>query len=1045
MKAPSVIIGVGGIGSRICAKTAAMMPENTPDKNRIRFVVMDTDINTIREIHRSGFRGTEILISDNMTVGKCKEIMKENADKWYPQSTIFDKKSMTEGAGQQRAISRLAFEYALASNKMEPIEKILRELQELVMEDAGQQTRFYIISSLAGGTGSGMILPLAIYLNRLVYQMQGDYFSICKGFFVLSSALEESVDTDLEKKSLRSNAYAAVKELSNFMKMADGDWERREKITGCGDGAESYEFCYLFGRVNKNGKTMCSFEELQNMIAKAVYMQACSPIHDRNSSREDNKLRHGLMQMTRLGENSLRRFGGIGCGELTYPYEGLKRYFALQWAKEVMQKEWQQYDEEYWKRELQQSENRKNGRKAVALVRGEEYISSVMAKSSQSVFSEEIVKACKTEDGKNKWDIYLDSIRGEIKGQVERNKQEQSENEDALEYQIDKQLDELKRNSPLKEICESQKQLRRKFGEMEDNMIDSLDEFTNAMGEVFWNFHSQCEKWNPLQLEYWISENNEFIHPNAIRFFLYNLKNTMRQRIEKAFEECNLRKRDFNGLRDTTDNVKRWNKGKKVEDFVDVYKNAKEALYQYFINMAYAEILKMGEKYVDRLIEQYEIFYDSYGEMLYRFEEKILDIADTLDRISGTVKTYVCADKICREKAFQELRGKNSFLKANPSLSYYIFEILHGELDNREHLNAIFEKIESYWCDSIEKEFGSILNLNILHAMNQEERYKYSRDMGCESMQNKIEQVQQMLIEPFLMYRQDNSIDQGISICCYHEGLDSEQGDYGRVVQWLRDQESVSDTTYCSKYQLMFYRSFVGIDAYEVHEYLHGTDSLKEEGQAFQAYEEVVENMGRNGIEKTGVTPHIDRSWHNLNVMPDPKKDYQRAAEIETAEVFVYAYLKEYIKKKYEKYEIKIGEETGIIKNRLKGCLDYFFDNVYLKNEIQKILNQSIEEKKEYGGEGENVIESEKIWDAFIDYYGELRGQENEDLLVETVMEGTERLVYDILYEIIPEKRAETVIEKLESVNKEHRDSKDNKAVEMIKNYIDQRKRNVRI
>ena len=347
MRAPAVIIGVGGIGSDICARIERMLPQDAPDRGVFRFVIMDTDVNTIRDIKRNGFGGTTIRLSDNMTVNACLEMLKKGtlAD-WYPENGIFANKAMTEGAGQYRSVSRLAFEYAVHETKLDELERIIKELNEISMKDSDQPIRFYIISSLAGGTGSGIALPVALYINRLYIEDRKQALFSCKGFFLLSSALRQLGSARLEQESIDANAYAAVKEISAYMQEADQKYDRYSKsgIDHCGEadlnainGGKIYEYCYMFGMTNKSGRTVHSFEDLKDLVANAVYMQACSPMHDMNSSLEDNTNKHLVQLAKKNQEDFLRRFGGIGCGELVYPYERLKRYLAMRWAEDMIE------------------------------------------------------------------------------------------------------------------------------------------------------------------------------------------------------------------------------------------------------------------------------------------------------------------------------------------------------------------------------------------------------------------------------------------------------------------------------------------------------------------------------------------------------------------------------------------------------------------------------------------------------------------------------------------------------------------------------------
>ena len=146
MRAPVVIIGIGGIGSDICVKVENMLPKDAPDRNAFRFVVMDTDVNTLREVRKHGFGGTIIRLSDNMTVAKCTGALEEKSLSWYQENGMFANKPMTEGAGQYRAISRLAFEYAVYEEKINELERVIRQLNELSIDDSEQQIRFYLIN-----------------------------------------------------------------------------------------------------------------------------------------------------------------------------------------------------------------------------------------------------------------------------------------------------------------------------------------------------------------------------------------------------------------------------------------------------------------------------------------------------------------------------------------------------------------------------------------------------------------------------------------------------------------------------------------------------------------------------------------------------------------------------------------------------------------------------------------------------------------------------------------------------------------------------------
>lgn len=538
MKAPSVIIGVGGIGSQICSKVEAQLNHAKRQKDGVhfdettRFIAIDTDVNSLRELYRHGFRGTRILLTDNMTVAKCRDIIHDpSVDQWYPENTIFSRKSMTEGAGQQRSISRLAFEYCIRDGRLDQLDEVIRELNELSMNSSSQQTRFYVISSLAGGTGSGVILPLSMYLNRFIHSLHGDDMAICKGFFILSSAFYPSCESALERKSLDANAYAAVKELSAFMRNADdasaGPRLNYPLSSHVNYSGSTYEYCYLFGLTNVRAKGIHSFEELKSMVADAVYMQACSPMHDRNSSREDNTVRHTSMLGQTNQEAWRRRFGGIGCGRLLYPYEELTRYFGLRWARDTMAQDWRKYDEEYRAARKAEREQKRGKRRSILLDQGDSYINAVGRADSSDHLAAYIREECKDRDGAALWDLYLDAIEAEAQEEIDSLWEDYQNRGNSWDLFMNN-LDQLTVSGKSREAKKRRYEAAERAGRQWSRIWDELEKRANILiatsaGRLFqlhpWDPEEEERTFPKFYLEHWlITQDGQFLHPNSVRY-----------------------------------------------------------------------------------------------------------------------------------------------------------------------------------------------------------------------------------------------------------------------------------------------------------------------------------------------------------------------------------------------------------------------------------------------------------------------------------------------------------------------------------------------
>lgn len=919
MKASTIIIGAGGVGSQICAKVeeelrcakrqggAGNAAENT------RFIAIDTDVNSLRDLQRHGFSGKRILLTDNMTVAKCRDTINDpSINKWYPENTIFGKKSMTEGAGQQRSISRLAFEYCVRDGRLDVLDNTIRDLNEITRETSFQQSRFYIISSLAGGTGSGIILPLAMYINDTVKRMYGDSLSICKGFFILSSAFyAKSRMPRLEKKSLDANAYAAVKELSAFMRAADtGSFDSdRGPLTyplpesGPYHGPV-YEYCYLFGLTNAKNLGIHSFEELKNLVADSVYMQACSPMQEQNNSREDNTLRHTAMLGQTHQENWLRRFGGIGCGRLIYPYEDLVRYLGLVWAKDTMGSTWRQYDEAYFEARKNAASQLFGRAKNAGPDQGAEYIKMVDGADAYDHLAAYIREEC---DGRNDvppWKGYLDALGREAELVVDRLWMEYEQRSDWALFHKDRQNLALKGKDAKssEDRYQSGERASTAWAKICKDMEQRLDADCISTGDRLFRLHpwtpGDADSLRECWLEYWlVSNDGEFMHPNSVRYFLYQLKDAIA-----------LDKKSPNPL-DQTDPPFRTNKKEALtlEEGKQTARRFQEqqGRLQEFMKGALRErLLVRCESYVKKLIDCYEEFYSGYDMILDEFDADIRTIGKKLDRHQGISHYYVCADETCRESLHAELRLRRSYeVGAVSGVSQELFRLIHesgmvsGKMSSRECAN----RIKDYWCAGIEQESFSkdLLDLNILRAMNKESQIKRGRSMSEEDFEGELMQVQDSLAEPFLQFFRRLDMNTGISLCCYHSSLLSEMGTYRNVVDWLKDHNAVDDPTYCTKRELMFYRSFVGLEPYEVLDYLHGISAKTAmDGPAFRSYREMLRDMGKSGTCASKVmTPHADTAWHSLHHMEDPSAFYQNMQELLITTALLSAWLNGGIRK----------------------------------------------------------------------------------------------------------------------------------------------------
>lgn len=994
MRAPAIIIGVGGIGSDICARVEQMLPKDAPDRDYFRFVVMDTDVNTLRDIRRKGFGGTVIRLADNMTVNTCLAMLKKRklAD-WYPENGIFANKAMTEGAGQYRAVSRLAFEYAVQEARLDELERLIRELNEISMDDSDQAVRFYIISSLAGGTGSGIALPVALYINHLYMEEKKEALFSCKGFFLMSSTLRQFGGKRLERESIDANAYAAVKELSAYMREADESRGRYKKpdVSYTGEsninaisGGKIYDYCYMFGMINKRGQGMHCFEDLKDLVANAVYMQACSPMHDRNSSLEDNTIKH-LEQLARENqEQFLRRFGGIGCGELLYPYDKIKEYLAMCWAEEMIASHWQKYDQIYYASLREREEKRRQGKKVDAVDQGEEYILAV-DNATDDFLAEEIVNECCPEGEEPIWKQYMKAMYDRIEADVDKEIERRVREEGSLINLCDSELAALGNDAgnANKQRIEARNNLCGLLRKLDSVVEGKSRKAAEAYTKSWFVYHDAEKEPEPHLVEYWMLNNGKFMHPNAVRYFLYQLKNAIAaelQTVDGSIEQTKEKREDINDFQEK----KSWLFGKKklnesYKSFSETYEN----IFHYAKHVIYRCVLQKCQEYVAGLCGEYERFYHFCDGMLDGFKRNCIEIGEVLDRQRGLSLSYVCADKECREQLFQQIKDSPYYSQAGRGLSAYIYQLLQNQKKGRGLQEYFYEQFRSYWIKNLEIEFDDIINMDVLEALIRQESFKSGRTMDAAGLKQYIQHVENVLIDPFLEYVGDCGHQQGISLCCYHEGLKEKSGIHREVVKWLEERRGVPDPYYCSQYQLMFYRSLVGLNASEITEYLHEhcDDPPLRKGKVFRAYENNIRDMVSGGDSRrdASLTPHVDKEWHSFLRMPDTNREYQQEMEIKTCVAFYYAWIIGKIKpgeKEGDGYKCYFGrKEEPVEEETLEDCLSYLYQypgaahriNLELLREVRK--RESIDS---YSFLDKMTKSPESIFQVLLRYYGEI-------------------------------------------------------------------------
>ncbi|MEM7127934.1 MAG: tubulin-like doman-containing protein [Chloroflexota bacterium] len=318
---PTLIMGVGGTGYEIVVRVKARIQETYPDAllRRVSYLVLDTDPNQAPVRNSIGEQvsldpaeminiGGVPVAGIRRNIANYPEIQAEIPVHTLPQQ------SLNQGAKQIRPLGRLAF-----FHHFETIQSTIRSALNTILNIKSQDevsrapvVNIFIVSSVCGGTGSGIIIDLAYltrYLARQLAIPDGRIFNV--GMFVLPEAFPKINISS--RAQIRANASATFAELDHFTKYQDF---RVTYPTGVyiEDERPPFSIRYLIGASNKNNLTINGMQQLAPTVAEALFLHLGSYLGASTASVFDNiptaissREQHGfLSSYSMIGTSTLR-------------------------------------------------------------------------------------------------------------------------------------------------------------------------------------------------------------------------------------------------------------------------------------------------------------------------------------------------------------------------------------------------------------------------------------------------------------------------------------------------------------------------------------------------------------------------------------------------------------------------------------------------------------------------------------------------------------------------------------------------------------------
>lgn len=970
MLAPTLLVGLGGTGSKIVCRVANLVSEE--QRQRLAFAAFDTDINELRELQRINPFVKVIQTSTKLTVGEYLNIDTHARDTWFPVNSILNSKTLTEGAGQVRAVSRLAFETAVRAGKLEPLHEAIQELYKVEEGQSEQALRVVIVSSLAGGTGSGLILPVALYIKNYLATRFRQSANITRGFFILPEVFDEVIKGKAERSNLRANAYATLRELDAFLMKGDDTLPEqfRESVhiqfprTGSNGYEEyhvrPYDFCFLFDAQNSEGSKLNSFNQYLDHAANCIYAQSIGPMNKRSNSSEDNTIR-------RLCEERGRnRYAGAGSSMLVYPMEDVREYIALNWARECVSKQWLVFDNVFRAQRQRQAAMRTQGINTPEIDAGRNYVATVESMANNNdPFARAIIQSCAEyeDDGTtkraDKWDSYVAGLMQKIRADESAGQG----NLDAQKLQAQTMISELGGGKDSWEAYQDAYRALEKYRLMIQKRYEEV-----ARTIAYTMFKAPNDNATQERLSYRLESylrdaSGNFIHPNAVRYFLYKTLELMKAQqmvVEgenakalKLFDTFSHAHFDDEKTDDVEETVEDLSSRKialinrltgkptgEQEDLRGAYSGYLATVNKYRVNSVLAMVLKEGIDYVTDLCEAFSSFFLSFENKVSGLDRRVNALAKKHENTKGMTARYVCSSRKCLEAMSKKMIYTGGTITLDSKLAEGIYErvrkysLLTTKPQNGGYFDDIFEKgILGFFRTSLMKTYSGAIDLDILSALEAEAEYEEGivDDAQAELYVRDAIRSTRALSCPFIEKPLGEERDP-IFACTFNKFLDPrDDSPRSKLVEHELKNAGGEEDEDIGKNMILFYQSFYGLRANDLSKFAPPERSItsnRDAGEYYKAYFDLIRMLHPEAPRSRAITPHIDRWWHVITKMPDLDEENQIMQEQQVYAAFFWALANNYVelydagaeKKAYrlmldDDSDLSMGDDVLVVSN----------------------------------------------------------------------------------------------------------------------------------
>lgn len=969
-KIPTLVIGLGGVGCRITAGLNKLLSEE--NKNYVGVVGIDTNVNDLTTVQKQGLK--TIRISDNRNVQDYLREFPEFCE-WFPVHRLLVQRGLSAGAGQIRTISRLA---ALAAEKrgdFRPIEDEIKRITKNRMGGTKQTLAVVITGSITGGTGAGMFLQIPYYIRNLLKNTQGIQNVVIRGMFMGPDITRNAQTSAINREAVSVNAYSCLKEL-NAMYMTqmypdttanikldyydemdrteqDVNWEVSDEqsaedkaILSQKNTVIPYDYLYLIEGNNKTSSIgNAAINTVEQLISRTLYTLLFTPVVNDSLSIEDN------FTLQQIGNAGMSRYASSGLCRLVYPVDLAREYVVLSNAKELVNKEWRLIDHRCEEAVILAQTKKKTDGKAVIPTMAKNYCDNfekaVCDRNAPlaSLYSEAFTKNSETNEVINVAQRFYHQIISRVDDICSFDEIKSAAKACVLDT---KKMENLSNAgtaiSALENALDNYEALAEKT---------VSDNYATLVNELFPPSVVSMEESmrTGLGIYKWISP----LHPVTARYFCYKLSLLLEQKIadcREGLDGLNLDVVDDTDF-DTKEKEKQSPtaalntiKGKDNFFYKHFYSDAKKTkkltnllattaatqtrnittwMEESLCQLVCEELLKR----VNKLAENYKIFFDSIGTVIEINDERLKDL-ETLEFPIGEEGIYCSSDAF--KKMASEYAAKNELSlpgETKKVIFMNVFRVTAGdfttspsepehekqkrEKESKAVLTSVFENavLDTLRANVI-KHGDSIVNLTAKQALVKEyeletgksETYSIPEEFKAETTEYAKKKINEAMgmAEPLIAVNSSAMTDVAeLVFLAVHPDTAEKVGGVSSASKTAETYfPEVTDDTGNNRVNVLMNEDFAPNEIVCVRtQYLFDIEDLVKYGpDSLNAkyYFKRISNIGGKVLDafnadafKTVINPHLNRNWHQEGFIPALTLPERQKSEKETFKAFVYA------------------------------------------------------------------------------------------------------------------------------------------------------------